>query len=214
MNYPTICIDNFLSNPDEVVEYSKKLEFFKDEDNQYPGERAFLTHTDINQILLNKIFTIIHPHKTEHFKAQAKCFFQKINNQYGDIGWIHSDKDLELTAILYLSKNKNCGTSLYKPKSFTSCPKNVKTKQEFYKTYKKPKDYDKLLKENNNQFEETVYFESVYNRLIIFNSDNYHGVRNFNIGLEPRLTYISFIHSFSDINYKNSCSENRKIITI
>ena len=29
MIYPTYCVDNFLENPDEIVEYSNKLKFFK-----------------------------------------------------------------------------------------------------------------------------------------------------------------------------------------
>ena len=84
-------------------------------------------------------------------------------------------------------------------------------KRNFYKSLKKPKNYDKYLKENNDQFEETAYFESVYNRLLIFNSNTFHGVRNFNNKENDRLTFIAFIRSITDVNLKNGYLESRKL---
>ena len=214
MIYPTYCVDNFLENPDEIVEYSNKLKFFKNNDGKWPGSRVFLNEDPVAKFLMQKICTVIHPYRTENFNIQFISYFQKINNQYGDTGWIHADNEDELTAIIYLSRNKNCGTSLYLPKSFQSHPMHTEEKQNFYKTLKKSKNYDKCLEENNNQFEETVYFESVYNRLIIFNSNTYHGVKNFNNKEDDRLTFIAFIRKINDSNLKSGYLESRKIISI
>jgi len=76
------------------------------------------------------------------------------------------------------------------------------------------KKYQKQLEAHNNKFNETIYFESVYNRLIIFNSNDFHGVKNFKIGSEPRLTFITFIKWLSDDNLKSGYLESRKIISI
>jgi len=214
MNYPTICADNFLENPEEIVEYSKKLKFFKSEDGRWPGERTPLNQDPVNIFLLQKISTLIHPYKTPKFRIYADSHFQKINNQYGDIGWIHRDLGTELTAIIYLSKNKNSGTSLYKPKSFENFTKHGLVKENFYKTLKKSKHYEKCLKENNDQFEETVYFESIYNRIIVFNGNQYHGVKNFDNDKSDRLTFITFIKFLSDDDLRNGLLESRKVITL
>ena len=103
---------------------------------------------------------------------------------------------------------------MYEPKSFQSSPLHTEEKQNFYKTLKKSKNYDKCLKENNNQFEETAYFESLYNRLIIINSNQFHGVRNFNNKESDRLTFISFIQTINDINLKSGPLESKKLLTI
>ena len=211
MSYPTLCIDNFLENPDEIVEYSNRLNFIKAEHGRWPGLRVDLSLDPVGPFLMQKISTVIHPHRTEKFSIECQCFFQKINNCYGDTGWIHADYPDELTAIIYLSKNKNSGTSLYKPKSFQSWPIHDNEKRNFYKSLKKPKNYDKYLKENNDQFEETAYFESVYNRLLIFNSNTFHGVRNFNNKENDRLTFIAFIRSINDVNLKNGYLESKKL---
>ena len=47
MIYPTFCVDNFLENPDEIVEYSKKLKFIKNPDGRWPGARVFLNEDPI-----------------------------------------------------------------------------------------------------------------------------------------------------------------------
>ena len=43
MSYPTLCIDNFLENPDEIVEYSNRLNFIKAEHGRWPGLRVDLS---------------------------------------------------------------------------------------------------------------------------------------------------------------------------
>ena len=43
MNYPTYCIDNFLEDPDQIVEHSKQYKYTRAEDGKWPGERANLS---------------------------------------------------------------------------------------------------------------------------------------------------------------------------
>jgi hypothetical protein len=214
MQYPYFCIDNFLEDPEEIVRYSKTLNYFKSDIGNWPGERAEITNTKIGYFLSNKIFFAIHPYKTKNFRANSNCHFQKIDDKQGDTGWVHKDPG-ELTAIIYLSKHKGCGTSIYKPKSFESTPtyESRVIKGQGYKFSKFDQKYNKFLKKHNAQFEETIYFESIYNRLIVFNACAYHGVKNFKINNDPRLTFITFINWMSDDNLKTGVTQSKKIIT-
>ena len=194
MKWPTICIDNFLEHPHEVVRVANSFSYAKSSGGSWPGERNQPPlDKELDQFLLAKILKVVLPTYNKTFKAKGR--FQRIVKN-GE-GWIHSDKPHEFTAIIYLSNTKKCGTSLYKSKSFKSSNKNQQYKIEYNKTGIKPEGYEQALRENNDQYEETIYFESVYNRLIIFDSCQLHGVRDYN-GSEdrPRLTYVSF---FNDI---------------
>ena len=182
MKWPTICIDNFLEHPHEVVRMANSFSYAKSSGGTWPGERNQPPFDkELDQFLVAKILKVVLPTYNKTFKAKGR--FQRIVKN--DEGWIHSDQPHEFTAIIYLSNNKRCGTSLYKSK--------------YYKTDIKPEGYEKALRENNDQYEETVYFESVYNRLIIFDSWQLHGVREFNGSKDrPRLTYASFFNGIQN----------------
>ena len=54
MLYPTSVIDNFFPNPDEVVKFSKSLDFKRDTNlGKWPGERTRLMTDDHLTILTN-----------------------------------------------------------------------------------------------------------------------------------------------------------------
>ena len=55
MSYPTLCIDNFLENPDEIVEYSNRLNFIKAEHGRWPGLRVDLSLDPVGPFLMQKI---------------------------------------------------------------------------------------------------------------------------------------------------------------
>jgi len=210
MFWPTICVDNFLDNPQEIVDESKKLKFYSAEDGSWPGERTLTNDSpELNNFLIRKIATLLMPHSHD-YKINASGQFQKITKRCGNHGWVHKDPD-ELTAIIYLSHHKNCGTSIYKPKSFKSKIINSKIKNKFYKDGVMTEEYKKALQENNNQFEETMYFESLFNRLVLFDSSQLHGVKNFEIVDDPRLTYIAFFELIIDPNKKSAIIESKKI---
>ena len=60
------------------------------------------------------------------------------------------------------------------------------------------KIYQNALKDNNSNFTKTCSFNSIYNRMILFDSNQSHGVDNFdNDDNEERLTLISFFYDLS-----------------
>jgi hypothetical protein len=82
----------------------------------------------------------------------------------------------------YYADTLNCGTSIYHPKNSYGYIKNVKEKDEYFKN-NDSKIYSKIekaKKENNDSFEETIRFNSKYNRLILFDGANYHSSNVFN----------------------------------
>ena len=217
MRWPTICIDNFLDDPDEIVKLANSFPYAKDSRGTWPGERSLAHHDkELDLFLLSKILKVLFPTSNsidEPIKFKAQASFQRIKTK--EEGWIHSDEPFEFTALLYLSKNKKGGTSLYKPKSFRCSQKNVDIKTQYYLSGIKPEGYEKALRENNDQFEETMYFESVYNRLIVFDSSHLHGVKEYNItGEESRLTYISFFQDVIGLNLKSAVIESRRKHTL
>ena len=213
MKWPTIVIDDFLDDPDEIVKIANSFTYQKGPDGKWPGERSlFQADTQLDSFLLSRILKAVYPNtdnKEETLKYKAQAYFQKITQK--EEGWIHSDEPFEFTAILYLTKNKKGGTSLYKPKSFRCSQKHSQYKFQYYQTGIKPEGYEKALRENNNQFEETMYFESIYNRLIVFDSYQIHGVKEYNTSSnEPRLTYVGFFEEVIGLNLKTGVLESKR----
>ena len=125
---------------------------------------------------------------------------------------MHSDHGKEITAICYLSKHKNCGTSIYNYKGLYPKLKNNKKKEEQYKTFS-VKNEDILVKENNENYEETISFKSKYNRIIMFDSTQHHAAHKFiEDGIkEDRLTLIGFINEIQSQSIKYHAVETRRI---
>ena len=126
-----------------------------------------------------------------------QCHFQKIvpfcDDKYGkkNRGWIHQDHDCWFGGIVYLSKDPepDTGTSIYNAKDgydfqFSN---TIQMKEKLYRSEPVDDDqYDIEFDAMNDQYEETVRVNNVYNRLLLFNGNTYHGVQTF--GSSPRLT--------------------------
>lgn len=199
--FPTVCIDNFWSDPDAVVDLALSQNFSESHDS-YPGNRTKELGDilpEFNQIMINKIVSLfIDINKYNTFDIVTKHFFQKISPISDDInlniGMVHQDSapyedspgDI-LSCIVYLNKNANlnAGTSIFKEKNFGSD----------YSWYNKNKTNDILL--HNSKFIETVKFQNIYNRMVAFDSMHPHAANLFDGGNEDRLTQVFFIKSIS-----------------
>jgi hypothetical protein len=181
--WPTICVDDFFNDPDKVVEISKDLKF---ESRQfYPGTRSVGLHqVDANLFnwLSNKIIALLYPNDWENISWFNSAFFQKVPSGLKNDGWVHQDSSVEFTAIIYLSKNLDIGTSIYNRKNF----------------YKESKAYgDKgNIKFHNCNFKETINIKGIYNRLVLFDGASHHAAHINNTG-EDRLTLICFFEKLT-----------------
>jgi hypothetical protein len=217
MLWPTICIDDFFEDPLSVKNFADTLNFKKNPEGRWPGERTEFLH-NINNEFFNfttkKVMSILFPMNYKKLTWKASQMFQRINgNIYNNFGWVHTDHE-EFTSIIFLSNHKQCGTSLFKKKKIMSKVINSEFKQEYYKNTEKIKtEEEKYLKENNDQFEKTLTLNSRFNRLILFDSSNFHAAEKYGEEKinEDRLTLITF---FTDINgneNKYPISEMRRL---
>jgi len=206
MLFPTIIADDFFRDPDEMVRLSKTLEFKPASDGRWPGYRSKLIH-EIDLALFHKInkkiLSIIYPGNQE-IQFTSTCGFQLIKQnpkeqlKYLNEGWVHYDIPHLFTAIIYLSKHEDVGTTIVDPKTFTSQVINVSEKNDFH-LGKKIKNIHQLQQENNRQFKDSIVVKSKYNRILIFDSSQYHYVPNYisEDTTEDRLTMVCFFDNIS-----------------
>lgn len=203
MLFPTIIADDFFRDPDEMVRLSKTLEFKPASDGRWPGYRSKLIH-EIDTVLFHKInkkiLSIIFP-GYQDLAYRSTCGFQLIKQDPKEQlkeGWVHYDKPHLFTAIIYLSKHEDVGTTIVDPKKLSSEIINVDEKNEFH-LGKKIKNIHHLLEENNKQFKDSIAVESRYNRILIFDSSQYHYVPNYisEDTSEDRLTMVCFFDNVS-----------------
>lgn len=215
MLWPSICVDDFFINPEEVVKFANSLEYAKDPDGRWPGERSQLLHL-VDQNFFNyvgkKFLSVLYPISYRHITYQMRLCFQRISPKYKSIGWVHHDDEQEVTAICYLSKHKNCGTSIYNYKGVYPVIKNLEKKEKQYKTLS-VKNEDLLVKENNENYEETISFKSKFNRVIMFDSMQHHAAHQFlEEGVqEDRLTLIGFFSQIQSPALRHHGTEMRRL---
>ena len=118
--------------------------------------------------------------------------------------------------LSYLSKFLNCGTSIYHPKNTHGYIRHADVKNEYYKNNDANSKIAKAKKENNDPFEETIRFNSRYNRLILFDGFSYHCANSFkhDDDKEERLTLITFFNSVAridDLDLKKPVTTMRRI---
>lgn len=216
MLWPTICVDNFFDDPDKVFRFANSLKYTSDSEGRWPGERSDLLHNiDVNffQYFGKKVLSILYPMQQE-INFSLSLTFQRISKKYINEGWVHEDNANlnEFTSIVYLSKHKECGTSLFDSKKIYSYPINKVHKNNMYlkDSFEEKNIY---LKENNNQFEETLSIKSKYNRLIMFDSSQLHAAQKFteNTIEEDRLTLIGFFQNIYFPNIKFNGIQHRRI---
>ena len=206
MLFPTIIADNFFVDPDEIVNFAKTLKFQPSSDGTWPGTRSAHLHT-IDKLLFckvnSKILSIIFP-SIPNIQYQCASSFQIIKqNTKNNLkqGWVHFDDPYLFTAIIYLSKHEDVGTTIVEAKNFNSNIINLSSKIRA-NLGKDVKNLNEKLYENNNQFKDSIVVKSKYNRILIFDSNQYHYVPNFisNDLSEDRLTLVCF---FQNIYHEN-----------
>jgi hypothetical protein len=197
MIWPTLIVDNFLNNPLEVKKFALNQSYVSDPNGNWPGERSNPLHIlnpNLFDAITTKIMTLMYPYEViqGNFEWNAMCSFQKIKPQIVEEGWTHHDGENEFTAIIYLSSHNNCGTSICEPKNFMNQTLHLDKKRKMF--INNDKKMLKYQQENNNCFTDTINVHSRFNRLILFDSSNYHKANQYQEKdiVEDRLTLIAF----------------------
>jgi len=198
-SYPVTIIDDFFENPDYIRDLGLSVDY-PIQENKWPGRRSDnIQKLDCRlfDYFGSKLFTIF---GTPPPMWNMQMNFQKISpysNDKWDMrnrGWVHCDKSAIFGGVVYLNKNpdKDTGTSIYRQKKGISYTYQHETDMKcrlYGGEDVDTDDYTRVYEEYHDQYYETVKIENVYNRVILFGADVFHGVKTF--GTEERLT-ISF----------------------
>lgn len=200
--FPYLCMDNFYENPDEVRKFALECEY-ESNDGRWPGKRTKLLH-EINKPLFEKFcgkLLSLFFSLNSYIEYDIDTMFQIVDQMDPDplspnnVGWIHSDSEYHILAgVIYLSKKSipENGTSIFNIQNENTLI-DSKYKYDYYRSGIN-RGHEEELTQHNSSFIETIRFNSVYNRIIVFPSDSYHGVNSFNNFFnEPRLTQPFFV---------------------
>jgi len=212
------CVDNFFSEPDKIRSFALSLKKEKDKNGSWPGVRSkplYQIDNAFNKLFCMKVLSCYYDLRyVDVTWSTADVMFQQIlpdqlNNTINE-GWIHKDIGFDLAGLIYLTPNAdlNSGTSLFnlKPKE----EKNfllygLQSEKECYNEQKSNiKNYKKQLENNNNKFYEKTRFQNLYNRLIVYDSNEYHKANNLYAGknVDDRLTLVFFISGINSTKTK------------
>jgi len=206
-NFYSVCVDDFFKNPDDIRNFGLSLEKKPDAEGKWPGKRSFILH-DIdekfaNELILKVFSTYIDLKYTSVRWKESQVMFQEISPFKNDIinkGWIHQDTGMQLAFIIYLTPDAdpNAGTSLFRIKK--------EIRKSFYhkRHYEKEKllkgenvnvnEYNKAISNNENLFQEITRYSNIYNRMIAYDSREFHRANSFVTNSENRLTIVGFIN--------------------
>ena len=213
-----VSVDDFFDNPDIIVRYAKSLPKKSDPEGRWPGKRTELLwkiNKQLNDLILLKILKCYYDLDYQSvFWERGNLAFQEISafsknkNDVRNKGWIHSDSDdqkkfpYELAGLIYLTPDidPDAGTSLFtlkkrKDKEYKVENKQIEKNILFKDSLVDKALYSKKMKEQEEFFIEKTRFANIYNRMIMYDANEFHRANSFYSGDEknPRLTLAFFI---------------------
>ena len=218
--YFPVSVDGFFRNPAKMCRYGATLEKFSDPNALVPGKRSINLQEiapDLSVAILKKILScygdgITWKRASLHFQ-EIHCNYPNDKNDIRNKGWIHSDFNPaqalnELAGLIYLSQDidPDSGTSL-----FNRIPITQEMERDFYKIDKwadeqqrsidTTQTYKEVYEQHESYFIEKVRFQNIYNRMIVYDTNEFHRANSFYSGISsPRLTLVFFIEEI-DMGY-------------
>ena len=203
MYFPTIVVDDFYNNFNEVVTYANSLEYgiqgysmpgVKSQDLQFINQGLYFES-------VHKALSLVYgDYKRSKVRFMCQTRFERIvpyGDSYNSNGWVHYDDDNVLTGILYLDAESSHGTTLYDRRSLTY--KEIIEHQpdalkEVLHSGQNPNsdDYNQSLDKWNSKFEESVVVKGKPNRLVLFDSKQWHAANGYGLPNKPRLIQTFF----------------------
>jgi len=215
MEWPTLIVDNFFTDPHAVVKLSKTFKYTQATDNTWPGTRTPPTH-EVDEAFFQwstrKMMTVLYPMNVDGLRWRAVQYFQRVPYKiHGEEGWVHHDGPHDITSIIYLSNHSNSGTCLYKGKHFNIRAEYEKEKERFYKDLKDRSRMEKYKDKCNSKFSKNVELFSNFNRLVLFDGYNWHASRNSGDDKSERLTLLTQFTNIVGKDIRYPLTEMRRI---
>jgi hypothetical protein len=204
--FPTLCVDNFFDNPNQVRAFALKQEYTTTSDT-YAGSRS-AELADLNYDLFDtfchRLVSLFNdPREVHSLKLSAR--FQKIprvSDKHPELnqGWVHDDGENIFAGLVYLNPTPNLdsGTSLFKLKEgeHPSDDELSEIKRGLYgKTLEDELKAVQAITKHNNKFIETARFSNLYNRLVCYDASVFHKANSYDND-EDRLTLVFFLQEY------------------
>ena len=193
--------DNFFNNPNSVIELGNSLEFYNNE--AWPGKRTnnLLEINNHDCLEFAKFFAKSIADNVfyglQKFRVDIRFHKNDLYDNYdANFGWIHND-EIDFAGLVYLNKeepNMQTGTSIFDkitPNDF-NVP-DYQSRKDLNLHKKVTEQYLQDLKENKNQFTETVNLGNKFNRLVAYDAGQWHRPNNYKVKTLPRYSLLFFI---------------------
>ena len=195
---PATIVDNFFESPELIRDYALSLDFSKQTGN-FPGVRSDKIHTlnvQLFNLIVKKIYHVFFS-LNDDVSIDCESCFQLVDGSF-DGGWFHKDSSIsDIAGVIYLTPNAplDGGTIIGKRIKDTD-EETYNIRDAFYK--KEFDDIDKyrnIRNEFNSCFDETLIVNNVFNRAVIYNSQEFHRENKFfgETKENSRLTLVFFI---------------------
>jgi len=201
MKYPLICVDNFYPDPIKVRNFALKQKFESTFKGGFPGKRTDSIHK-LDSKLFNyfcaRVFSIFYDFDYEKQLEWTlnTCF--DITDKSVKEGWIHTDSNMELVGVLYLTPNSQIesGTNFYLKNNNYNEESFSHKKVDFFINKKNKQEYFNTLKNHNENFTKTITIGNIFNRLIVYDPAMYHAQGNLS-NVEERLVQVFHVSKFN-----------------
>jgi len=202
--------DNFFKNPFSVMELGKSLEYYNDE--TWPGQRTqnLLQIGNPTAIEFAKFFAKEVANNVFYglSKFELDVRFHKndvYSNPEANYGWIHND-EIDFAGLVYLNVEEpsmQTGTSVFdKITQDNFKVQDFESRKQLNLNKNVTDQYLKDLKNNRDQFVETVNVGNKFNRLVAYGAKQWHRPNNYEVETLPRYSLLFFIDKaeFVDLN--------------
>jgi len=199
MLWPFFCVDNFFDNPDEIVDYANTLDFLPCKNPGTRTDALNYVNEEFFSWINKKILSVLYPMNYKDIAYNATTMFCKVPPNLEHDGWIHED-NCEFSCIIYLSNQKDCGTTIFSPKQqHLKKYENQEKKAQYFVDQTITDGVAEQKQKNNERFEESIIVNPKYNRLIIFDGKMSHAAQTYmsSTSTQPRLTLNSFFNNLT-----------------
>jgi hypothetical protein len=209
-NFPTIVMDNFYNDPDFVRDFALSLEY-EQSDGTFAGKRTKplnLIDVDFYKESVSKFLSLFYD------LSFVSCSNVNVLTQFTLIDsfapekdsiknkpWVHRDEGTILAGVVYLSKeaDSNSGTTVYKSKPNLNTQATLSDTSHRVELFGNTNvddvsvEYKNQITNHNSLFEESVIIKNEYNRIVCYDSYNWHCASSHYSSSEPRLTQTFFL---------------------